>query len=94
MEPGAKASEVILDAWAKNSHVLGKKFGFTDRQVQVLGHLASGKSNVDIGKALDLTEKAVKFHLTNIYKAVPGVRGRTQLANIVWETCYLACAGK
>ena len=49
------------------------------RQLDVLAHLAKGKSNREIAAALFLTEGTVKNHLTSILGKL-GVRDRTQAA--------------
>lgn len=53
------------------------EFGLTDRQAEVLGLMASGKSNREIAALLGLSEGTVKIHLTAIFKAL-GVTSRTQ----------------
>ncbi len=57
-------------------------FGLTDRQADVLGLMASGKSNRDIAGILGLSEGTVKIHLTAIFKAL-GVSSRTQAMVVV-----------
>jgi DNA-binding NarL/FixJ family response regulator len=52
-------------------------FGLTERQAEVLGLMASGKSNRDIAGQLGLSEGTVKIHVTAIFKAL-GVSSRTQ----------------
>ncbi|MBV5336947.1 MAG: response regulator transcription factor, partial [Deltaproteobacteria bacterium] len=42
-------------------------FGLTARQAEVLGLMASGKSNRDIAGVLGLSEGTVKIHLTAIF---------------------------
>lgn len=42
----------------------------TPRQLDVFYQVIQGKSNKDAAKSLFLTEKAVKFHLTNIFKVL------------------------
>jgi DNA-binding NarL/FixJ family response regulator len=39
----------------------------TDRELQVLGLLADGLANKQIGAALDISEHTVKFHVSSIY---------------------------
>ncbi len=51
----------------------------SDRECEVLRHLASGKSNKEIAAALDLAEGTVKNHMTNILGKL-GVLDRTQAA--------------
>ncbi len=51
----------------------------TDRELEVLRHLAAGKSNREIAQAVFLTEGTVKNHVTNILAKL-GARDRTQAA--------------
>ena len=48
----------------------------TDREREVLRHLAEGKSNAAIGRALYISESTVKFHLRNLIRKL-GVSKRT-----------------
>ena len=57
-------------------------FGLSERRAEVLGLMASGKSNRDIAKLLGLTEGTVKVHLTAIFKALR-VSSRTQAMVVV-----------
>jgi DNA-binding CsgD family transcriptional regulator len=50
--------------------------GLTDREVQVLGCLAAGRSNREIAAALVISEKTVARHLSNIFTKL-GVSSRT-----------------
>ena len=49
------------------------------RELEVLGWLASGASNREIGQHLYITENTVKRHLYNIFGKL-NVRNRTQAA--------------
>ena len=49
----------------------------TDRELEILQHVAEGLSNSQIGKRLWVTEQTVKFHLSNIYRKL-GVTNRTE----------------
>ena len=51
--------------------------GLTDRQVNVLGLMMTGKSNKAICRALDLALPTVKNHVTAILKAIK-VTNRTE----------------
>ncbi len=51
----------------------------TEREIEVLKQVATGQSNKDIAKALYISEKTVKNHLTNIFQKI-GVADRTQAA--------------
>ena len=52
----------------------------TERQTEVLRQLCRGLSNKEISRALDLSEKTTKSHITAIFKAL-GVVNRTQAAS-------------
>jgi len=41
--------------------------GLTERELQVIRALAQGKSNKEIARALDISEKTVRNHASNIY---------------------------
>ena len=45
-----------------------KKAGLTPREGEVLAALAEGRSNKQIARQLHVSEQAVKFHLTNVYR--------------------------
>lgn len=51
----------------------------TEREEAVLALVAEGKSNIQIGTALSLSENTVKFHLRNLYNKL-GVTNRTEAA--------------
>jgi DNA-binding NarL/FixJ family response regulator len=51
----------------------------TERQTEVLRQLCHGLTNKEISRALDLSEKTTKSHITAIFKAL-GVVNRTQAA--------------
>ena len=55
----------------------GRKERITAREMDVLQCIAKGFSNQDIGKALNLSEKTVKNHLTSIFHKLK-VNDRTQ----------------
>jgi DNA-binding NarL/FixJ family response regulator len=56
----------------------------SDRECEVLRHLACGKSNKEIAVALDLAEGTVKNHMTNILGKL-GALDRTQAALMARE---------
>jgi DNA-binding NarL/FixJ family response regulator len=51
----------------------------TEREREILGHLARGSTNREIGEALFITEGTVKNHVSNILSKL-GLRDRTQAA--------------
>ena len=55
--------------------------GLSNREAEVAELVTKGLSNKEVASQLFVTEKTVKFHLTNIYKKM-NVKSRAQL--IVW----------
>lgn len=55
--------------------------GLSHREAEVAELVSKGLSNKEVASQLFVTEKTVKFHLTNIYKKM-AVKSRAQL--IVW----------
>jgi len=62
---------------SNSAGVSPEECGLTERQGQVLGLMAKGKSNRDIAQQLGLSEGTVKIHVTGVFKAL-GVSSRTQ----------------
>jgi len=57
----------------------GRGGTLTDREREVLGHIADGRSNREIARTLHLSEKTVKTHVSNILMKLD-VADRTQAA--------------
>ena len=55
------------------------EYSLTQREHDILSHLAEGRSNRDIAQRLYLSEKTVKAHLAAIFRKL-GVTNRTQAA--------------
>ena len=51
----------------------------TKRELEVLKLLAVGMYNKEVGEKLEITERTVKNHVSNIFKKI-GVSDRTQAA--------------
>lgn len=51
----------------------------TGREIEVLSQLANGKFNKEIATSLNISERTVKNHISNIFKKI-GVSDRTQAA--------------
>jgi two-component system, NarL family, response regulator len=49
----------------------------SDRELEVLRHMANGMNNQEIGTALNVTESTIKFHINRILSKL-GVSDRTQ----------------
>ncbi|MEU9862927.1 helix-turn-helix transcriptional regulator [Streptomyces sp. NPDC047971] len=73
----------------------------TDREREVLSAMPGGESNTDLAARLGITERTVKFHVTNMREKLGGL-SRLQLhllallAEIVWpgRLCRPAGAGR
>jgi DNA-binding NarL/FixJ family response regulator len=61
----------------------------TERQTEVLRQLCRGLSNKEISRALELSEKTTKSHITAIFKVL-GVVNRTQAAAAARRTGIIA----
>ncbi len=61
--------------------VLINQKGLSNREAEVAELVTKGLSNKEVANQLFVTEKTVKFHLTNIYKKM-SLKSRAQL--IVW----------
>jgi len=65
--------------------------GLSHREAEVAELVSRGLSNKEVANQLFVTEKTVKFHLTNIYKKM-NVKSRAQL--IVWCLPHLGFVEK
>jgi len=81
-DPVPAASVAISPPLKASGGVDPADFGLSERLAEVLGLMASGKSNRDIAKLLGLTEGTVKVHMTRIFKALR-VTSRTQAMVVV-----------
>jgi DNA-binding CsgD family transcriptional regulator len=61
--------------------------GLSHREAEVAAAVSEGSSNKEVANKLFVTEKTIKFHLTNIYKKMK-VKSRTQLIVFVaqWKS--------
>ena len=57
---------------------------FSQREREVIDLVAAGLSNKAVGEKLGITEKTVKFHLTNIFRTAQ-VKRRTELIVMHFE---------
>jgi two-component system nitrate/nitrite response regulator NarL len=74
---------VVTDGSGRVAPEAGERL--TERQTEVLRQLCRGLSNKEISRALDLSEKTTKSHITAIFKAL-SVVNRTQAASAA-TTC-------
>jgi DNA-binding NarL/FixJ family response regulator len=71
----------VATAMSKNAQAPGGDVPLTNRETQVLRHVALGLSNKEIGRALTISIETVKEHVQNILRKI-SVTDRTQAA--VW----------
>ncbi|MBO6761492.1 MAG: response regulator transcription factor, partial [Roseivirga sp.] len=51
--------------------------GLTEREMEVLHHIAEGCSNIEIGEKLFVSENTIKTHVSNLFVKLD-VKRRTQ----------------
>lgn len=71
----------VKGTMAKRHDAKNSEFPLTNREMQVLRHLALGLSNREIGRSLSISIETVKEHVQNILRKID-VTDRTQAA--VW----------
>jgi DNA-binding NarL/FixJ family response regulator len=69
---------------AQRALVRATSTDLTDRELEVLRLIADGKSNKEIGVALDISENTVKGHVMRLFDKL-GVTSRTQAALIALD---------
>lgn len=79
---GAKLLMRSAPATARDVTSEGRLPHLTPREQQILSILAQGRSNKEIGNKLELSEKTIKHHLTNILQKLR-VRNRVEAALFV-----------
>jgi DNA-binding CsgD family transcriptional regulator len=57
---------------------VGRDFGISSREMQVITHVVASYRNKDLGRKLGISEQTVKRHLTNIFDKL-GVFNRLDL---------------
>ncbi len=56
----------------------------TEREIEILGHVAAGARNREIADILNVSIKTVEFHLRNILGKL-GARSRTEAVVRAWQ---------
>jgi two-component system NarL family response regulator len=64
---------------ANEKQPVSSEHGLTQRELEIVGFIARGKSNKDIAAKLYISEKTVKNHVSSILKKM-GLQDRTQVA--------------
>ncbi len=80
-QPAIKAGELRRVHHAMNTREPSDDVPLTQRELQVLRHIALGLSNKEIGRSLGISVETVKEHVQNILRKI-AVTDRTQAA--VW----------
>jgi len=79
--PASSLLHQVKDAMSKRRDMADENVPLTNRELQVLRHVALGLSNREIGRSLDISVETVKEHVQNILRKID-VTDRTQAA--VW----------
>jgi DNA-binding NarL/FixJ family response regulator len=79
--PGISQTSVAESRRASDDERVREQTGLTARELEVLGSVAKGLSNREIGRELFLSDQTVKFHLNKIYRKL-GVGNRTEATGI------------
>jgi DNA-binding NarL/FixJ family response regulator len=58
-----------------------RPFGLSPRELDVLGHLVTGKTDREIAEALFIGIRTVETHVSNLFTKL-GVNGRTEAAAV------------
>ncbi|ETX14414.1 chemotaxis protein CheY [Roseivivax halodurans JCM 10272] len=77
--PPALAGRVLAALQDRRGATLPEVEELTDREAEILRHVAQGQSNKEIARALDLQEKTIKHYMTNILQKLQ-VRNRVEAA--------------
>lgn len=78
----ARLAEAMSRPVASSPPREGLPDGLTQREVEVLSHIARGRTNAEIAAALFVAETTVKTHINNAFAKI-GARNRTEAANYV-----------
>jgi DNA-binding NarL/FixJ family response regulator len=70
------ATDAAVAEGSGRSSVVDDWEGLTQRELEVLRHVAEGRSNAEVARILWVTEQTIKFHLSNVYRKL-GVANRT-----------------
>ena len=75
---------IVIEALRKsppsqNGATCGKDYGLTPSELKIVGKIANGSSNKEMGQEFRISERTVKHHLTNIFDKL-GISSRLELA--------------
>ena len=78
------ATRLVAELHGQRQEAVNPFSELTDREMDVLRHIAAGKSNHAIAAELVISEKTVKSHVTNILNKLH-LADRTQAAVYAWQ---------
>ncbi len=78
------AGRVVRQVRGRIDDTLAMMDALTDREYEVVRHIAAGESNRDIARSLGVSEKTVKGHVGHVLDKL-GVVDRTQVAIFAWR---------
>lgn len=61
-----------------------RDFGLTPQQLKIVGRVANGSSNKEVGQEFSISERTVKHHLTNVFNKL-GISSRLELAVFAFD---------
>lgn len=76
-----RVAATLTGARAERAKVLGT---LTTREKQIAEHLAAGRSNQEIARALVVSQSTVRFHVSNILRKL-GLTSRAQVSTVLHE---------
>ena len=71
--------EAFRASFAAENALSPSDYGLTTRELEIVGQIAAGHSNREVGQHFSICERTVKHHLTSIFDKV-GVSNRVELA--------------
>jgi two-component system nitrate/nitrite response regulator NarL len=80
---------IVIEALRKfppsqNGATWGRDYGLTPRELRIVGRVANGSSNRQVGQEFSISERTVKHHLTNVFNKL-GISSRLELAVFALE---------
>jgi DNA-binding NarL/FixJ family response regulator len=69
----------------ENTKILRNAFELSQRESEIAAHLVDGSTNLEIGNALFITEKTVKYHMGHIFRKL-GTSNRLKAVIIILRT--------